>query len=176
MAEVFEERSPLSAPPPHSVGQGLIWLLTNLEEVVTALLLAVMLASVGLGVFFRYVLQRPFSWTEEVVLICLVWMVFLGASIATKHREHIIIDFVVALVPRTVARVMEIISVFIVIAVLAVMVWQGFVLVDRTRFVTTTALGIPTMYLYLAIPCSALLMIIHNLRLLFAKSRPASGE
>lgn len=176
MAEVTGERSPLSAPPPHSVGQSLIWLATNLEEVVTAVLLAVMIGSVGLGVFFRYVLQSPFSWTEEVVLICMVWMVFLGASIATKHREHIVIDFVIALVPRTVARVMEIVSVIIIIAVLAVMVWQGFVLVDRTRFVTTTALGIPTMYLYLAIPCSALLMIVHNLRLLFGKTRPVQGE
>ena len=45
----------------------LSWLANNFEEVVTALLLGVMIVSVGLSVFFRYVLQKPFSWTEEVV-------------------------------------------------------------------------------------------------------------
>lgn len=153
----------------------LLWLATNFEEVVTALLLGVMIVSVGLSVFFRYVLQKPFSWTEEVVLLCMVWMVFLGASIATKHNEHIVIDFVIALVPRGVARIMEIATTIVVIGVLVVMVWQGIQLVQRTQFMTTTALGIPTMYVYFAVPFSAVLMIIHNLRRLFSIARQGWG-
>lgn len=66
---------------------------------------------------------------------------------------------------------MEIVSLVTVIAVLMVMVWQGLLLVQRTQFMTTTALGIPTMYMYAAVPFSALLMIVHNLRLLFAMAR-----
>ncbi len=153
--------------PPLTGAQKFVWVVSNFEEIVSALLLGVMLASVGVSVFCRYVLQSPLSWTEEVVLMCMVWMVLLGASIATKHREHIVIDFVISLVPRGLARVMEIASVLVVLAVLATMVSQGIVLVQRTQFVTTTALGIPTMYMYAAVPFSALLMIVHNLRLLF---------
>src|SRR5450756_1783471 len=103
----------------------LLWLANNFEEVVTALLLGVMIVSVGLSVFFRYVLQKPFSWTEEVVLLCMVWMVFLGASIATKHNEHIVIDFVIALVPRGLARIMEIVSLVTVIAVLICLLYTS---------------------------------------------------
>src|SRR5450756_445420 len=156
---------------PRGLLWALSWTVANFEEVITALLLGIMIASVGLSVFFRYVLQKPFSWTEEVVLFCMVWMVFLGASMATKHREHIVIDFVTALVPKGLARIMEIVSLVTVIAVLMVMVWQGLLLVQRTQFMTTTALGIPTMYVYAAVPFSALLMIVHNLRLLFAMAR-----
>ncbi len=140
------------------------WALTHLEEVLTAILLAVMLGSIGLSVLCRYVLHMPLAWTEEVVLLCLVWLVFLGASIATKHKEHIIIDIVVTLVPRRLARTMECASLVVVMAVLAMLVWQGSLLVDVTQDVTTTALGIPTMYIYAAVPVSAFLMLIHNAR------------
>ena len=55
----------------------------------------------------------------------------------------------------------------IIIAVLAVLFWQGILLVERTQEVTTIALGIPTMYMYAAVPVSAFLMLIQNLRLLW---------
>ena len=140
------------------------WLLSHIEEILTALLLGVMLGSVGVGVFWRFVLKQPLSWTEEVILVCMVWMCFLGASIATKHNEHIFIDFVVALVPRRLARSMGILSMTLVTAVLVILIWQGALLVERTQEVTTIALGIPTMYMYAAIPISGCLMLIHNLR------------
>lgn len=64
------------------------WILANLEELITAILLGVMIGSVGLSVFCRYILQMPPSWTEEVVLLCMVWTCFLGARIVTKPKEH----------------------------------------------------------------------------------------
>ena len=145
--------------------------LAHIEEVVTAVLLGVMIGSVGLSVFCRYLLQMPLSWTEEVVLICMVWTVFLGASVATKYKEHIVIDFVVSLVPRPVARGMEILVLLVVSVVLAVLTWQGILLVQVTQHVATTALGIPTMYMYAAVPVAAALMLLHNLRHLVAAMR-----
>lgn len=147
------------------------WALNHFEEVVTAILLGVMIASIGLGVLFRYALRSPLSWTEEVVLLCMVWACFLGASIATKHKEHIVIDILVSLAPRRVAKAMEALSLSVIIAVLTLLVWQGVRLVEVTQDVTTTALGIPTMYIYAAVPASAILMLVHNLRHLYAMFR-----
>jgi len=147
------------------------WWIAHIEEVVTAVLLGVMIGSVGLSVFCRYLLQMPLSWTEEVVLLCMVWVVFLGASIATKHKEHIIIDIVVSLAPRRLAKGMEVVSLSVIIAVLALLVWQGIRLVEVTQDVETTALGIPTMYIYAAVPVSALLMFIHSCRHLVSMLR-----
>jgi TRAP-type C4-dicarboxylate transport system permease small subunit len=147
------------------------WVLANFEEIITALLLAVMLGSVGVSVFCRFILRQPLSWTEEVILVCMVWLCFLGASVATKHNEHIFIDFVVTLVPRRLAKAMQILSMLLVGGVLLILVWQGALLVERTQEVTTIALGIPTMYMYAAIPISALLMSIHNARNLISTLR-----
>jgi TRAP-type C4-dicarboxylate transport system permease small subunit len=148
-----------------------VWAVGHLEEIVTAILLGIMTGSVGLSVFCRYALKMPLSWTEEVVLLCMVWVCFLGASIATKHKEHIIIDIVVSLAPRRLAKGMEVVSLSVVSAVLALLVWQGIRLVEVTQDVETTALGIPTMYIYAAVPVSGLLMSVHNSRHLISLFR-----
>jgi TRAP-type C4-dicarboxylate transport system permease small subunit len=147
------------------------WLLANFEEIITALLLAIMLGSVGVGVFWRFILRQPLSWTEEVVLICMVWLCFLGASVVTKHNEHILIDFFIALAPQRVAHAMKIFCLVVVTGVLVVLLWQGILLLQVTQDVTTIALGIPTMYMYAAIPVSAFLMLIHNTRNLLSAIR-----
>jgi TRAP-type C4-dicarboxylate transport system permease small subunit len=147
------------------------WILGHLEEIITAILLAAMIGSIGVSVFWRFILRQPLSWTEEVVLICMVWTCFLGASVATKYNEHIFIDFVVTLVPRRLAQAMELISLAIITGVLVILLWQGILLVERTQEVTTIALGIPTMYMYAAIPVSAFLMLIHNVRNLVSAFR-----
>jgi len=147
------------------------WVLSNFEEIVTAMLLGAMLGSVGISVFWRFLLRQPLSWTEEVVLMCMVWLCFLGASVVTKHKEHIVIDFFIALSPRRLVQAMEIACTVVIICVLAILFWQGILLVQRTQEVTTIALGIPTMYMYAAIPVSAVLMLIQNFRLLWAAIR-----
>ncbi len=161
----FQVRHPSSTAPTWR------WVLGHAEEILTAILLAVMLGSVGVGVFCRFILKQPLSWTEEVILICMVWMCFLGASVATKYKEHIFIDFFVALAPRRVVRAMEIFCYLLIIGVLVILLWEGIMLVERTQEVTTIALGIPTMYMYAAIPVSASLMLIQNVQQLAAAIR-----
>lgn len=165
------ETSQASVPVRRGASQALVWAVAHFEEVVTAILLGVMLGSIGLGVFCRYALKMPLSWTEEVVLLCMVWVCFLGASIATKHKEHIVIDILLTVFPERLAKALELLSLLVVIGVLALLVWQGIRLVEVTQFVTTTALNIPTMYMYAAVPFSALLMLIHSLRILYAMVR-----
>ncbi len=160
----FPETSQASTPARRGAFRACVWAATHFEEVATALLLAIMIGSIGLSVFCRYVLHMPLSWTEEVVLLCMVWVVFLGASIATKHKEHIVIDILLTVFPRKLARALETLALSVVMALLALLVWQGILLVDVTQDVATTALGIPTMYIYAAVPTSALLMFIHSCR------------
>ncbi|MHB1004197.1 MAG: TRAP transporter small permease [Chloroflexota bacterium] len=155
---------------------GLAYLAYNFEEVVTALLVGVMIVSVCVSVFFRYALGQPIAWTEEIVLLCMVWVCFLGASVATKSREHIVIDILLVIVPKPVARVMEIFSLCVVLVILYVLVWQGIILVDKTQFMRTTALGIPEGFMYAAVPFSAALMFFHNARHLYGDLRGTQGR
>ncbi len=51
------------------------------------------------GVVLRYVFNYAFSWTEEVVRYSIVWLVFLGGSIAARRGAHIAMDIVVVYLP-----------------------------------------------------------------------------
>ena len=43
---------------------------------------------VATNVFFRFVLNASIYWGDEVALILMVWLTFLGASVATRENEH----------------------------------------------------------------------------------------
>ncbi len=60
---------------------------------------ALMTTTALLGVFFRYVMQSPFMWTEEVSRYLLVWMGFTAVSIALRQDRHIKVEVLPKLLP-----------------------------------------------------------------------------
>jgi TRAP-type transport system small permease protein len=52
-----------------------------------------------LGVFFRYVLQSPLSWSEEVARYLMIWAASLAISVGIMRREHLGITFLVSRIP-----------------------------------------------------------------------------
>ena len=52
-----------------------------------------------LGVFFRYVLQQPLSWSEEVARYLMIWAASLAVSIGIMRKEHLGITFLISRLP-----------------------------------------------------------------------------
>jgi TRAP-type C4-dicarboxylate transport system permease small subunit len=52
-----------------------------------------------LGVMFRYVLQSPLSWSEEVARYLMIWAASLAISIGIMRREHLGITFLISRIP-----------------------------------------------------------------------------
>jgi TRAP-type C4-dicarboxylate transport system permease small subunit len=61
-----------------------------------------------LGVFFRYVVRQPLSWSEEVARYLMIWAASLAVSIGIMRREHLGITFLVGRLPRSAQKVMAI--------------------------------------------------------------------
>ena len=61
---------------------------------VAVALIAMMFVSFLLQIVFRYVLNRPLGWTEEVTVLCWVWVVLWGASFVLDDEEEIRFDIV----------------------------------------------------------------------------------
>ena len=51
------------------------------------------------NVFLRYLFSRPFSWAEEISVLGVVWVVFLGAGLVQKKDDHVAITYVFDLFP-----------------------------------------------------------------------------
>jgi len=63
-----------------------------------------MFVSFLLQIFFRYVLNSPLGWTEEVTVLCWVWVVLWSASFVVSDREEVRFDIVYAAVSARVRR------------------------------------------------------------------------
>lgn len=68
------------------------------------------------AVFFRFILNSPIVWAEEVQLILVVWAVFFGASIAIREKGHIAVDIFFDAMPKKVQRVMSVL-IWVIVAV-----------------------------------------------------------
>ena len=55
---------------------------------ITNTLMALNICLILVSVFFRYVLNAPLVWSEELAKFLLVWTVFLAASNAVRHWEN----------------------------------------------------------------------------------------
>lgn len=74
-------------------------LVARLEDVAVGLIMLAATYILFQGVVLRYVFNSAFPWTEEVVRYSIVWLVFLGGSIAARRGAHISMDIVVVYLP-----------------------------------------------------------------------------
>src|SRR3982751_2114828 len=94
------------------------WLSRRAEDVAVALI-ATMFVSFLLQILFRYVLNRPLGWTEEVTVLCWVWVVLWGASFIVAEHEEVRFDIVYNAVPGRARRVFTIVSCLALVVLMA---------------------------------------------------------
>ncbi len=87
---------------------------------------AVVLAMAGItailfvNVFLRYVLHSPFSWVEEISVLLLLWIVFLGAGLVQQKDDHVAITYLFDPLPQRWKRLFLIVGNLVVCVVLSV--------------------------------------------------------
>lgn len=136
--------------------------LNRIEGVVLILVLVFLIGLTLAGVVLRYVFNNPFTWMEEVQLASLVWITFLGASLAFRYHAHVGIEIVVDLLPATAQKVMRVVIGVVIFVVLAYLFLRclDFLQVFIATGRTTSTLGIPFTVVYGVAPVSIVLMAI----------------
>jgi len=120
--------------------------------------LATMTGVVFVSVIFRYMLNSPLSWGEELASLLFAWITFVGAYVGFRARSHIAIDTLVVFLPgwvrQGIARLVDV----AVLLLLGLFVWQGVGLCLKTWSLEFPAMEISRGYLYLSLPVGASLM------------------
>jgi TRAP-type C4-dicarboxylate transport system permease small subunit len=81
------------------------WLYRRAENVLAAML-AAMFAAFLLQIVFRYLLNMPIGWTNEISVILWIWLVLWGGAFVVREEEEIRFDLFYASAPPRVRRVM----------------------------------------------------------------------
>jgi TRAP-type C4-dicarboxylate transport system permease small subunit len=136
---------------------------TSIERIVgwaLAACLGAMTCVVFVSVVFRYVLDTPLSWTEELASLLFAWLTFVGAYVGFRTRSHIAIDTLVVFLPQGIRRVLARLVDVGVLCLVLLFVWQGVSLTLTTRGLEYPAMEISRGYLYASLPLGAVLMAL----------------
>lgn len=138
--------------------------------------LGAMTCIVFTSVVFRYVLDSPLAWTEELASLLFAWLTFVGAYVGIRYRTHISIDTLVIFLPPAVRRGLARLVDVAVLVMLALFVSQGFRLTLTTWSLEFPAMEISRGYLYASLPVGASLMILGVVLRWRGRGRGASSE
>ncbi len=130
---------------------------------VIAVLLAAMVVDVAIQVFFRYVIQDPPTWTEELARYLFIWQIFLAAGLAFGRGSHIVVDAVMIALPQRARRPVLILSNLLTLVLLLVLLWQGTIMVGLTADTFSTAMSLNMGFVYAALPVGAAISVLYVL-------------
>ncbi|MDJ0831446.1 MAG: TRAP transporter small permease [Desulfobacterales bacterium] len=129
------------------------------------LLMGTMVAIISAQVWFRFILNDPLHWSEEIGRYLLVWITFIGAAVALRHRQHLGIDLLQNRVSSRIYHIVTMGANTLIQIFLVVIIYQGFTILGVVKFQKTPAMHISMALPYLAVPVGGCLMLINSLRL-----------
>lgn len=142
----------------------------------------VLLLSVLSIVIIAQVLSRTFLgfsivWSEELSRYLLVWLTFIGASIALRNKELVGLDL---LETKLSVRLNEVLKLVVHVLVLVFLAYTTYYGIEMATSSGVAGQQSPTMkfsmtYVYLAIPTGTFLMLIHTVAAILEGFRKVGG-
>ncbi len=126
---------------------------------------------VAVQVFFRYVLNQSLFWSEELARFMLVWLTFLGASVAYHRGVHPGIDMLYTRLPAAWQRLTAVFVHLVSIAFFVVMIVYGVQFSYFVRLQISPALYLPKWIIFAIIPVSGVILLMHALAFLLQEIR-----
>ena len=131
-----------------------------LKAIVCTLMILVMCILFA-SVIFRYFLNNPINWADEMVTYMLVAITFLGAYLVLRQNKMVKVTFVIDLFPKKVVKIVSVFTNLIITALLGLIYYQGTQMLQEriVKIQRTVALQIPMSIPYSLIPVMAVLLI-----------------
>lgn len=103
--------------------------ISQLCILIAGVCLVVLIAIFGWLVYGRYVLNNTPTWVEQLSLLLVVYITFLGAAVGVFRNTHLSIDFVRETFPPRPRAIARHLADLIVVVFGGFMSWQGWLLV-----------------------------------------------
>ncbi|MBQ3373868.1 MAG: TRAP transporter small permease [Anaerolineaceae bacterium] len=112
----------------NKVLKGLKWFILHIEEVIACIALSIMLCVIFFNVIMRYIFRNPLNWSDELSMICLAYVTFVGGAAAYKKNLHFGIDIILDKLPEKARMGIRIITNFVFIILFGYTCYLGWVL------------------------------------------------
>lgn len=154
----------------------------NIVKYMNSTVLFSMFFIILLQVFYRKVLGNPLTWPEEIALLTMIWVTFIGAYQSMYEKGHLKMSFIEDKLSARGKSILLIFSKLIVISFLAIANYWALPFIKSAGKVKLPITDLPMALPYGIIWLSLLLMLIEvviqiiiEIRYL-AKHKPSSEE
>jgi TRAP-type transport system small permease protein len=135
--------------------------ITRLEQILLCCLIVVMFCLTLAQVIFRYLLDSPLVWSEELVRYLLVWVSMMGAAGALRIGSHFSLTTFVAHLRFGIAAAVSLLVDIAVAIFAAVMLVQGVHMTISGFSEQAVSFPLSMGWFYLAVPVGGGLMLWH---------------
>lgn len=136
-------------------------LLDKCASVLIVVMLGAMVIITGAQIICR-TWFTALTWSDEVTRYLLVWSTFLGATVVYRHSGNIAITIVQEKIPANAGKVLRMLVHAICFVLFAVILGYSITYCMKLNR-TATTLPIKMAYIYLCIPISMAILMVHSL-------------
>ncbi len=140
-----------------------------------------MIAITGLTVIvFVQVISRSIKvslpGTEELARLLVVWLTFLGSSLAIHEKMHLAVNYFVGLTSKKIQRVMHTFVHILMIAFFCILLFYGTSLTVLAMGTTSSTIQMPMSIFYGSIPLSAIFSVYFLVLNMLNPAKRVGGE
>lgn len=129
---------------------------------VLACLMMAIASSLGMfQIITRFVLEQPAEWSEILIRVSLIWMVFLGIPMAFRQGAMVSVDVLYRWSKPRMRRVLDAVVSIAAAILMLVILWWGWDYAMRGRVQSMAGLeSLSMIWAYLALPVGAVFSLI----------------
>ena len=139
-------------------------------------LVALMVGTILLQVFFRYVLNDALPWPEEVARAFMIWMMGLVAASGYRWGAFVAIDMFSDFLPKVIKSTLKILLLALALAVLVQLFYLAIEFFQRGFRTRAASFHLSRAWIYLAMPVCFGSMLMVNIEMLMRELGRAFGD
>ncbi len=131
------------------------------------------------SVVARYVFHWSLDWSDEIAVYAVIWAIFFGVSSLIKIDEHVRVDILIARFSQKRQNILHFYHTLLGLAFIAVVVWGGYLLVQKayaTGITSESHLKFKMYLPYLVMPIGGLLLLFRMVERLVMLGKSLKGQ
>ncbi|HCX61346.1 MAG TPA: hypothetical protein DHU59_02790 [Clostridiales bacterium] len=145
----------------------------KVARIFSQLSVLIMVVVVLIGVFMRYFIKEPLVWGDELAKYSLVYMTFIGASVALRDKGVAAMELLIDKLPGKTRIIVNIVIYLLEIILLSFLFHNSInlLLQDSVQNQISPGLLIPMSWVYFSMPLGIGLMVLQAILLLYNESK-----
>lgn len=129
-------------------------------EGVCAVLLAILIIDIWIGIFGRYVFELPVTWAEELARYLMIWAALLAVSCGVARREHVAVTALLHRIPIRIRRWFDVAIDALAFAFFAFLGYFGIGMTQQGASQFATIFDMTMMIPFASVPVSSALVCV----------------